>query len=188
MRLFIAIHLSEEIKSKVEQTIVSLKTANADVKWINKEALHLTLKFLGDTDKSRVKGIIPMLSEIAKASKPFTIITGKLGAFPEIEKPKVLFSGFSSGKDETIALSKKIDEMLVKAAFKREEKPFNPHITLGRCRSVTNISKLSESLLNTVFPEIKQKVEAFYLVKSELVGNTVGYKDLAEFKLKNSSL
>src|SRR3989339_1990399 len=108
MRLFIAIHLSEEIKSKVEQTIVSLKTANADVKWINKEALHITLKFLGDTDKSRVKGIIPLLADIGKNGKTFEISTGKQGAFPNVIRPKILFTDISNGKDEIITLSKMI--------------------------------------------------------------------------------
>ncbi|OGF44364.1 MAG: 2'-5' RNA ligase [Candidatus Firestonebacteria bacterium RIFOXYA2_FULL_40_8] len=187
MRLFLAVHLSDEIKTNIEQTIETLKTAKADVKWIRKEALHITLKFLGDTDKSRVKGIIPLLSYTAKEVKPFTFITGKPGAFPDMDKPKVLYTGLSSGKTEIISLSKIIDETLVKAAFKREEKPFNPHITLGRCTSVLNLPKLKEALLNTISPEIEQKVEAFYLVKSELIGNTAVYKDLEEFNLSKYS-
>ncbi|MFH1074948.1 MAG: RNA 2',3'-cyclic phosphodiesterase [Candidatus Firestonebacteria bacterium] len=183
MRLFIAIHLSVEIKSEAERMIEYLETAKADVKWINKDALHITLKFLGETDKSRVKGIIPLLTDIAGKTGPFSIVTGKAGAFPEINNPKTLFTGLSSGKDNIIALSKIIDGILVKAAFKREKEPFNPHITLGRVRSASNLVKLSESLLNANYHEIEQKVDSFSLVKSELVGNKAVYKDLAEFKL-----
>jgi 2'-5' RNA ligase len=187
MRLFLALRLSAEIKAKIEQTIELLKTTNADVKWVKSGALHITLKYLGDIDKSRVKGIIPLLSNIAIDVNSFNIVTGKLGAFPGLNKPKVLFAGLSSGKIETIELARLIDNVLVKAAFKREEKPFNPHITLGRTRSVINLSNLSDSLLNTSFPEIEQKVESFYLVRSELAGNTAVYTDLAEFKLQETS-
>ena len=186
MRLFLAVHLSEEMKTRAIQIIEVLKTAKADVNWIDKEALHITLKFLGDTDKSRVKGIIPLLADIGKNGKTFEISTGKQGAFPNVIRPKILFTDISNGKDEIITLSKMIDETLITAAFKREEKPFNPHITLGRCRSVVNLEKLSECLLNTNFPHLGQKVESFFLVKSELVGNRAVYKDISEFKFGKS--
>jgi len=184
MRLFLAVHLSEEIKTEIEKTLQFLKTLKADVKWIEPQALHITLKFLGDTDKSRVKGIIPMLEEIAAGSEPFSFTTGRLGAFPDLKTPKIIFEDLSAGKNELIALSKIIDETLVKAAFKREEKPFNPHITLGRYKGVENPEKLSEALINHNSAQIKQHVNTYFLMKSELVGNTPVYKDIAEFRLK----
>jgi 2'-5' RNA ligase len=182
MRLFLALHPDKEIVNELEKTIELLKSVKADVKWVNKEALHITLKFLGETDKTRVNGIAPLLSKLAMEIKPFNISSEKLAAFPDMVKPKGLFSVISSGKDEIIAVAKKIDEMLVQAAFKREERPFNPHITLGRVKGASNLPKLSELLLTVNMPKIEQRVKAFYLLKSELIGNRSVYKDLEEFK------
>lgn len=183
MRLFLAIHLSSEIKTAASNTIELLKKTNANVSWIKPENMHITLKFLGDTDKSRVKGIAPLLNEVAETSRSYKIITGKLGAFPSKEDPKVVWLGLSAGIVETIDLSKKIDEALFKAAFKREEKPFNPHITIGRVKGGVNHNNLAAALNTTIFQPDEQQITGFTLVKSELAPEGVVYKDLETFQL-----
>ena len=183
MRLFIAVKFSNPIKDSLLNTMTQLKMLKADVSWVEEKNLHLTLKFLGETDKSRIKGIVPLLDELASEIKPFQISLGKLGAFPDAEHPKTLWAGLNTGKLETIELCKKLDETLIRAAFKREEKPFNPHITLGRCKGVSSLSKLTEALKNTVLPLLSQPVTEFYLVKSELLPEGAVYKDLQTFRL-----
>lgn len=181
MRLFLALHLSEDIKKTALKTIETLKLTRANVSWLEPEKMHITLKFLGDTDKSRVKGILPLLTEVAEAVKVYKITTGKLGAFPSKEDPKVVWIGLSAGIVETIDLSKNIDQALFKAAFKREEKPFNPHITIGRVKGGVNHNKLAATLSTTIIPPIEQQITGFTLVKSELRPEGVAYKEIETF-------
>jgi len=148
MRAFIAIELSPEIKDSLEQIQSHLKYSGADVKWIEKDNIHLTLKFLGEIDEKRLQYIKDILDEIGKLSEPFEISLKDIGAFPKIDYPRVVWVGLDKGVAESKILAEKIDEALSKIGFDKKSRPFTAHLTLGRVRSSKNKDALKEKILN----------------------------------------
>src|SRR3989338_5878109 len=120
MRTFIAIELSEEIRNTLAQIQSHLKYAGADVKWVEKDNIHLTLKFLGEISEEKAKQVTATLDDIAKETKPFEISLKDLGAFPAIDHPRVIWVGLDKGAKESTELAKKIDLALSKLGFQED--------------------------------------------------------------------
>ena len=117
MRAFIAIELSPEIKDSLEQIQSHLKYSGADVKWIETGNIHLTLKFLGDITEENCGKIKSILGEISRATKPFEMSIKDIGAFPNIDYPRVIWVGLDKGAIESKALAEKICEEALNIGF-----------------------------------------------------------------------
>ena len=148
MRTFIAIEIPEEIKKVLVHIEDHLKYAQADVKWVRPETIHLTLKFLGEVTDEKRGEIEKALDEIARSVKPFELTVKEIGTFPYIEHPRVVWVGLDKGATETIGLANRIEEALAAIGFAKEDRPFSPHITIGRVRSPINKDKLKEKILS----------------------------------------
>ena len=146
MRAFIAIEISEEIKDTLGQIESHLKYAGADVKWVKPEIAHLTLKFLGEIDEKKAGEVRAALDGVARSMRQFEVTLKDIGAFPKIEHPRVIWVGLDKGAGQALALASAVDEALVKTGFAKEERPFSPHITIGRVRSPLNKDKLKEKM------------------------------------------
>jgi len=146
MRTFIAIEISETIRNALVQIEAHLKYSGADVKWVEKDNIHLTLKFLGEVSEEKVDKIKASLDNVAKGTKPFEMTVKEIGAFPKIEYPRVIWIGLDKGRDESKILAEKIDEALSKIGFQKETRPFASHLTIGRVRSPKNKAALKEKI------------------------------------------
>ena len=156
MRAFIAIELSDEIRKILSQIQSHLKYSAADVKWIEKNNIHLTLKFLGDITEKKCENIKSVLDKIAKNTKSFELslkvskeVPGTfIGAFPNINYPRVIWVGLDKGVKESTEIMVRIDEELSKIGFEKESRPFAAHLTIGRVRSPKNKEALKEKMLS----------------------------------------
>ncbi|MDO8536490.1 MAG: RNA 2',3'-cyclic phosphodiesterase [Candidatus Omnitrophota bacterium] len=187
MRAFIAIELSPEIKDSLAQVQSHLKYSAADVKWIENSNVHLTLRFLGDITEEKCEEIKSMLDEISKSSKSFEISTGDIGAFPNINYPRVIWVGLDKGTIESVALAKKINNELLKTGFQKEQRPFSAHLTIGRVRSPKNKEALEKKIVasNSLPPTPNsQLISSIALFQSTLTPKGAIYTKLHEAKLK----
>ncbi len=183
MRTFIAIELSEEIKNELAQIQARLRYAGADVKWVEQQNIHLTMKFLGEVKEDRIEEVVSALNEVAKESKPFEAIIKDLGVFPKLEFPRVVWVGLERGAEESKALARRVDERLEKLGFQRESRPFSPHLTIGRVRSPKNKAALKEKIMATSIEKVlSQRVDSIILFKSELTSQGPIYSKLHESK------
>jgi len=102
--------------------------------WVKAENLHVTLRFLGDLGDSGVRRAGEAAGRGAKGHAAFTARLGAPGAFPSMNRPRVLWTGLTEGRDEAIALAKSVNQSLDHGGFGPADKPFKPHITLARVR------------------------------------------------------
>ena len=126
MRSFIAIELTNEIKDELAQIQARLKYSGADVKWVEKNNIHLTLKFLGEVSEDKIKTVVSILDDIAKGSKPFEMTIRDIGAFPKIDYPRVVWVGLDKGASESKEIVQRIEEELERSGFERESKGLQP--------------------------------------------------------------
>lgn len=186
MRTFIAIELSEPIRDALGQVQAHLKYTGSDVKWVGKNNIHLTLKFLGEVDEDRCEKVKAALDEIAKEFKAFEIDLNGLGVFPSLNAPRVIWVGLDKGAKESTDLAKRIDEAMSKLGFKEETRPFAAHLTIGRIRSSKNRSALCEKIEKLNFDSAtagSQQVDSIILFQSTLTPTGPIYTKLHESRL-----
>jgi len=150
-RTFIAVEISEAVKSELSSLISSLKDVRADVKWVKLENLHLTLKFLGQTTGDQVALVKESLQEIVSKERPFLIHFSGLGGFPSLKRPRVLWVGIDEGAEFLKELSERVESTVAAIGFLRENRPFSAHLTLGRVRPTKNLQGLISKVKETRF-------------------------------------
>lgn len=188
LRTFIAIELSAEVKDFLQKLQESLKTSNADVKWVKKENIHLTLKFLGERDKKKIDEIIKIIGNLCDNLGVFELEISSVGVFPKKEYPRVIWVGLTKGDKEVMQIARDLENEISKIGIPKESRPFSSHITLGRVRSGKNKNQLIEQLnyLEENFPAQKPeyRVERITLFKSTLTPAGPIYEILHERNLK----
>ena len=184
MRCFIAIPLSSETHKELSQIQSKLKETGADVSWVKTDNIHLTLKFLGEVEETKTKIISQELRELVSKYTCFETCIGKLGTFPTLFNPRVIWIGISKNENKIIKLQQKIEEVMGPLGFEKETRPFHPHLTLGRVRSKKNIQKLIEKLKTLHLLQFKPViVDRIILFQSILKPTGAEYTALDEFKL-----
>lgn len=184
IRSFIALSLNEEIKKAVGELIDGLRKTGADVKWVTPRNLHLTLKFLGSIDESMVSPLSEHLREIAGRHSALSFSLNGTGAFPDQKRPRVIWIGLRM-YEPLLEIFREIDEALAGEGFEKESRPFSPHITIGRVRSLKGIDKLMLELVKykgSSFGE--QEVKTIHLMQSTLKPGGAEYSTLFEAPLR----
>jgi 2'-5' RNA ligase len=155
----------------------------ADVKLVEPKNIHITLKFLGDTEEKMIDAIERSMKESVKAIKPFSVILRGTGVFPNKNYVKVLWIGIiDNGQIEPIVHT--IDTSLTALGFKKEARGFSPHLTVGRLKTARNKEKLLATIEHYHDEEFTiQEVNAIVLKKSELTPQGPIYTTLREVRL-----
>jgi len=184
IRSFLAIELPKPILRKIEEVQGDLKLTHADVRWVNPEKIHLTLKFFGNIEESRIDAIFKAIEEPIQNNPPFFLNVRGVGAFPQMRNPRVIWMGLVNGKEVLVSLQKQIEIQLEKIGFQPEDRPFHPHLTLGRTRSSRGKEELVGKMEKHRDEEFGDfQIERVVLFKSDLRPTGPVYTPLREIKL-----
>jgi 2'-5' RNA ligase len=132
IRAFIAILLDDRVRETVGGVIERLRPLCSAVAWVPARNLHITLQFLGEQSEERLAEAEAALAEAAVADGPMDLTFHGIGAFPGLERPRILWIGLAHGALETRRLQARVAEALAARGFPREERPWHPHLTVGR--------------------------------------------------------
>ena len=190
IRSFIAVELPEEVKAGLHRLQAELKMAKQDfVKWVAPESVHLTLKFLGNISSRKVTEINKAMEEASRGIFHFQLEIGKLGFFPNLKQPRVLWLGVGGEVDKLVVLQQRIDTALAPLGFAKETRPFAPHLTLARLRERTSPQDRRDfgELVVKTPAEVNYKisVDSLSLMRSQLLPSGAVYSHLAEVKLES---
>ncbi len=185
MRLFIGVPLPSETKTRISDFLKQLhEFKDMKVKWVRPESLHITLKFLGETDENIIPKLNDSISEIDLTPGPFSISFENIGFFPNLRKPRIMWIGITDKNSALSMMAEKIDETTATAGFERENRKFKPHLTIGRFKSGYCSEEFNRFIMNEKsrnFGEIH--VDHFNLYKSILKPSGAEYKILKSFNL-----
>lgn len=145
MRAFIAIDLEPALRSALEALVRRLEATRAEVRWARPGGTHLTLKFLGEIDDPQAGQVTEALENVARRHKPFGLRLEGTGAFPTERNPRVLWVGVTAGPELT-ELQDDLERALEGLGFGREERPFKPHLTLGRVKGRARLDRAMAEL------------------------------------------
>ena len=145
LRAFIAVELPEEFRdllaAKQDELRAAMGRSAGAVRWSRPEGMHLTLQFLGDVPADFVSQIGDSMREGCVGQKPVGLSLGRTGAFPGITRPRVLWLGLEGDTGRLQTLQARISERLKPLGY-RPDKPFQPHVTLGRTRDTARRDEL----------------------------------------------
>jgi 2'-5' RNA ligase len=102
------------------------------IRWVSPENLHLTLRFLGDVEEGQVPEAHQAVCSAAEEVSPFAIRPGAFGAFPNAQRPRVLYVSLEGDVERLRGLQRQIENELIGRGFPKEDRPFSPHLTIGR--------------------------------------------------------
>lgn len=191
IRAFIAIELTPEIRRALDQTSSELRGRLKDVpvRWVAAEGTHLTLKFLGDVSVANLEVLKKILHAEAGGHPPFEIGIAELGAFPSIQRPRVIWVKVDSPAVLS-SIQHSIENETARLGYAREDRPFSPHLTLGRVpRNATpaDIHRIGEVLAQFKVGFLGvMRVESINLYRSDLRPSGAVYTCLYAAPLRKS--
>ncbi len=189
IRSFLAIELPKPILKKIEEVQEDLKSTHADVRWVSPEKIHLTLKFFGNIEESKIDPIFMSIEEPVRTTSPFSLKVRGIGAFPHLKNPRVIWVGMVDGGEVLISLQKQIEIQLGKIEFQPEDRPFHPHLTLGRMKSSRGKGELAAKMGRYKEEEFGDfRVERVVLFKSDLKPSGPIYTPLRDMRLGGGSI
>ena len=140
------------------------------VKWVPVHQFHFTLRFFGEIGPAEVDAAAEALRRAAARIRPFRLEVAGLGAFPSAARPSVLWAGTGDGRERLVALAREVEAELSDCGFPPEERPFQPHLTLGRVRRGALLgSALRECLAAPAVSYGAWSVERLVLMRSDLM-------------------
>ena len=190
VRAFVAIEIPVEMRHQLVEQITRLKQyiPSTTVRWVRLEGIHLTLKFLGDVSLGKLDQITMLLEEVGLRHTPFRIDIGQFGCFPKPRRPRVLWVGVEDTSGVLTSLQADLEGVLAQIGFKRETRPFHPHLTLGRVRR--GIDNSAVRSLSTILEEVtigdlgQVNVDEICFIRSDLKPTGAIYTRLATAKLE----
>lgn len=136
MRLFIAIPLPPQLKAQFNAIQREFRQLSVQVSWVRNSGFHLTLKFFGDIERSRIESIVSCMGKTAQGCAAFSVGIAGMGVFPHTSQPRVLWVGVQEGALHLVQLQRALETTLTQAGFAPEDRPFRPHLTLARLKHV----------------------------------------------------
>ncbi|CAA9580395.1 MAG: 2'-5' RNA ligase [uncultured Thermomicrobiales bacterium] len=137
-RLFVAVPLPPPVIESVRGLVRDLSAEGWPVRWVAAETAHLTLQFLGDTPPERAELLRLALPPLVAGHPAFDLRTADLGVFPNQKRPRVLWLGLWGPAHRLETLQRAVTGLLRDLEFPVDDRPFHPHITLGRLRDAPN--------------------------------------------------
>lgn len=170
MRLFIAVPLSKDTRENISRLQDELKKnmTGEKIRWVVPENIHLTLKFLGETDPGKVEKISKVMAESIKGLSSSSININSGGVFPSRRRPRILWVGSIEKNENIITIKKNLDRGLKHLGFEKEKREFTPHLTIGRVKSIKAMAGSIEALVSGEINLGEIEVREIQLIESIL--------------------
>lgn len=188
LRTFIAVDLGKTIRDRIITLQETLARTGTEIKWVEPENLHVTLLFLGEVDQRQVINVCRMVQDCATKQPAFSLSVETVGCFPNERRPRVVWVGVGEGAQELCALHDALEGPLQELGYRREERRYTPHITMGRVKSERSTDDLAVSLAKRAgWKAGAVTVEEILVMSSQLTPQGPQYMVLSRAKLGQPS-
>jgi len=183
IRAFLALPLAPSFEAEVGPLIEGLKRRYPKIRWIRPSQIHVTFHFFGSTAGEQVDRISKSVSQITTQTSPISLFLSEIGGFPNLARPRVIWLGIGGEIEKLKSLHASLEQELKKEGFQCEERPFKPHLTLGRV-------KQEKGLHNFGPPEFSstetKRVTEIVLFESRLSPAGPTYEAIATYPLSKT--
>ncbi len=185
-RIFIAIDLSEAARAECVRQIDELRHAfpKARVGFERPEKLHITLKFLGDTEDQTLIDLQSAIRDIAARLQPMTLRLADPGVFPSRHRDRIMWIGMSDPAEAVGSLQRDVETACLDLGFQRENRDFAPHVTIGRIRQPETTQAIVDHHLAARIDPVELEVSALSIYESHLRRTGSVYSRISSFRSK----
>lgn len=190
MRIFIAINLPAPAQKELARLVKKWEKFYWPVRWEKLEKIHLTLAFLGELKRQNLKLLEKVIRQGIKDVASFEVGVKGLGCFPDFVRPRIVWLGLKGDLQNLARLQKQINRELISAGFEFRQRPFQPHLTIGRVKK-----GISQGALADLGKKIRQhrqidfkstlRINSVAVMKSRLARPTSIYTDLTTVFFSN---
>ena len=168
IRSFIALPATDEVRSALAEVVHRLSETVSEVRWEREDKFHITLKFLGEVDPARLEELAGAMSGELCSLGAFDLVYEGIGAFPSLARPRIVWAGVHEHQVLS-ALAQNIEKTCrLLSLGKQEERPFHPHITIGRVKSDRSTDRLTATLKSITLDPVSARCSHILLMRSEL--------------------
>ena len=191
MRLFIALPLPQKAEQFLGNIIEDLRQKEqkvGKVKWVDSKNIHLTMKFLGETDENKIEDISTAIKKTAGKHSSVNCTINKINGFPNLNRPRIIWAGLENenNDDNLIKLeniASDIDTEMSQLGFEKENRKFKSHLTLGRVKDNKDLHNLTKYLESLKIQPEDLLFDKIVLFKSTLTPKGAIYERLYESDL-----
>lgn len=177
MRLFVALNFPASVRSGLWEAAAPLRERSFPVRWVPPDAIHLTVKFLGEAATERVAEVEAGLRRAVTEARALVLRLGGFGVFPSMDTPRIVWAGVDSDPALEL-LHHDAERALEPLGFPADGRPFRPHVTLGRAARTARSRGFPglKELLNALEYEATVRIESIELMESLTGASGVSYR------------
>lgn len=193
LRLFVATTLPASILENLAAIQQRLRAdiPHGVVRWVDPRGIHLTLKFLGDVPASQQPELERALNDAVGDREPFELVLSELGCFPNVRRPRVVWVGLAGALQELRGLRDDVERTIAPLGYPTEDRPFSPHLTLGRVRreaSASQASLIGAQVMRSQHTDLRAwRVSSLSLMQSELSPAGATYTELHRVRFRGAA-
>jgi RNA 2',3'-cyclic 3'-phosphodiesterase len=186
IRSFIAFDMQESsVQTKLASAQKLLVQTGADLKVVELQNIHITLRFLGGISPAMVEKVYGTMQKVQ--FKPFDIQICGLGVFPSLNYPRVVWAGITQGAEELKGIFSQIEPQIRALGFEADKNGFSPHLTIARVRSAKNKPQLAEYVTKKASDDFgKIHLDCLKLKQSKLSPKGPTYLTLKEVRAQKT--
>lgn len=185
IRSFLAFELPREIGSIVERVSREVRTSPLEASWVKPENIHLTVVFLGNIETQEMEAMAETVKGVCMGYRPFRVSLKPMGCFPNSRNPRVLWLGLDADPERMTRFRDALQRGLKSYGIREEERPFRPHLTLGRFRKPLRMEAQLNRLMSA-YRDLTSPVCSLHelvLFKSDLKPGGSVYTKMQSFPL-----
>lgn len=180
-RLFVAVPLDARIQGALAEFSAALRTQAPGWRWVSRETLHVTLRFLGETPPANASEVESAMRAVAGQHRAGTLSLKDWGCFPSRHRARVLWVGLGGEVDTLVELARDVEVAVTALGFEPEARPFSPHVTIARAPRGAN-ARVPDAVSS--MPEaVSFSFNGFALMRSHLDPKGARYETIAHFGL-----
>ena len=187
VRAFLAIPLGDIFAREIERALFLLRPKIPGVKWIEPPQFHLTLHFFGSIPSANIARIDASMAGIAPRFAPLVLSLDRLGGFPNLERPNILWLGVEKMAPGIVLFQKAVAEELEKLGFEIEKRPYHPHATIGRVKKQLRDTPKVLAGIPLGLPTAEKTADHFVLYRSHTLPEGAHYEVLKNYLLSKKA-
>ena len=186
-RVFLAIPLHDIFRQEIESILTPLCRKIPGVRWVEPRQVHLTLHFFGPVPIKEIELIDLFSKKVGTLFSPLKLRLNRIGGFPSLERPNIVWFGVEEPTGQLLSFQKAIQGEVRTLGFKIEERPFQPHATIGLVKWKSQDLKPLLSKIPLEWPTPEKTVDHFVLYQSHCLPEGVRYEVLKNYALSKKA-
>ncbi|MBL0174094.1 MAG: RNA 2',3'-cyclic phosphodiesterase [Ignavibacteria bacterium] len=186
IRCFLALYPDDAARGAFGEYVTKLRKLNPTVRWEKEPHIHITLKFIGDIERSAAQRVAAHIKARLSGAKAIDAVVSVVGAFPNMRHPRVIWLGFREPVPELVAMQRAIDDMAYLEGVSRDRTPFSPHFTIGRVKEYSRIRHLYSDIEANPFEPVPVTFTSMRVMESTLTPAGAIHTELGRLDLPHA--